>query len=175
MISAAKFAECALLPKWEKYTYDKLDCQAFVEAVLKDIGVRKPNGSVFDWRGSVDECKQKFGCIPVGSFLYKWDPTGEQERGYHDGLGNAKHVGIYCGQDIVRDSTRYKNSSGSYVRNGPGTCSLKGWNRVTLFEYLDYSVTNSYNPSVETVMAVIDGIRNQLNELEGMLNDIFGH
>ena len=52
MISAAKFAECALLPKWEKYTYDKLDCQAFVEAVLKEIGVRKPDGSVFDWRGS---------------------------------------------------------------------------------------------------------------------------
>ena len=35
MISSAKFAECALLPKWEKYTYDQLDCQAFVEAVLK--------------------------------------------------------------------------------------------------------------------------------------------
>ena len=186
MISAAKFAECALLPKWEKYTYDKLDCQAFVEAVLKEIGVRKPDGSVFDWRGSnsmfrnyyswrgtVDECRDRFGCIPVGCFLYKWYPTGEQDRGYHDGQGNAKHVGIYCGQDIVRDSTRYKNASGSYVRNGPGTCSLKGWNRVTLFEYLDYSVTNSYNPSVETAMAVIDGIRNQLNELEGMLNDIF--
>ena len=91
MISAVKFAENALLPKWEKYTYDRLDCQAFVEAVLKDIGVRKADGSVYDWRGSnsmyrnyysfrgtIDEAVKKFGALPVGSFVYKWDPTGEK-------------------------------------------------------------------------------------------------
>ena len=47
MRTALEFAECALLPKWDKYTYAQMDCQAFVEAVLKDIGVRKPNGSVY--------------------------------------------------------------------------------------------------------------------------------
>ena len=94
MKTAIQFAECALLPKWDKYTYDKMDCQGFVEAVLKDIGVRKPNGSVYDWRGSnsmyrnyfswrgtVDECVKKFGSVPVGSFVYIWKETGEEEVG----------------------------------------------------------------------------------------------
>ena len=46
MKTGLQFAECALLPKWEKFTYEQMDCQAFVEAVLKDIGVRKPNGEL---------------------------------------------------------------------------------------------------------------------------------
>ena len=50
--TSVQFAECALLPKWEKYKYDQMDCQGFVEAVLKDIGVRKENGKPYDWRGS---------------------------------------------------------------------------------------------------------------------------
>ena len=177
-----EFAENALLPKWDKYTYDRLDCQGFVEAVLKDMGIRKPDGSVFDWRGSnsmyrnyytwrgtIDECIQKFGSVPVGAFVYIWTPTGEEEVGYKDKLGNCKHVGIYCGKNVVRDSTRSTKTG----RNGVGTRTLDGFNRVSLFEYLDYSVTNSYNANVEGIMAIIDSIHNQLIDLEGTLNELF--
>ena len=180
--SALEFAENALLPKWDKYTYDQLDCQGFVEEVLKDLGVRKPDGSVFNWRGSnsmyrnfytwrgsVDESSAKFGSVPVGSFVYMWKPTGEEEVGYHDGLGNCTHVAIYCGKNVVRDSTRSTKSG----RNGVGTRSLEGFNRVTLFEYLDYSVNNSYNADVEGIMAIIDKIHNELIDLEGTLNELF--
>ena len=182
MKTGLQFAENALLPKWDKYTYDKLDCQGFVEAVLKDIGIRKSNGKPYDWRGSnsmyrnyfswrgtVDECIKKFGSVPVGSFVYIWEKTGEQEVGYTDGLGNCTHVGIYCGNDIVRDSTR----STKLNRNGVGTRTMKGFNRVTLFSGLDYSVTNSYNSTIEGMMAIIDRIHNELIDLEGQLNDIF--
>ena len=177
-----QFAENAVLPKWEKYTYEQMDCQGFVEEVLKDIGVRKPDGSIFNWRGSnsmyrnyytwrgsVDECIAKFGSIPVGAFVYIWEPTGEEKVGYKDGLGNCKHVGIYFGKNVVRDSTRSTKTK----RNGPGTRTLDGFNRVTLFEYLDYSVTNSYNADVEGIMAIIDSIHNQLLDLEGTLNELF--
>ena len=153
MKTGLQFAECALLPKWDKYTYDRLDCQAFVEAVLKEIGVRI----------------KKFGALPVGAFVYIWKETGEEEVGYKDGLGNCTHVGIYCGNDTVRDSTRSTKTG----RNGVGTRSLKGFNRVTLFSGLDYSVTNSYNASIEKVMAIIDSIHNQLIDLEGTLNELF--
>ena len=182
MKTGLQFAKCALLPKWDKYTYEQMDCQAFVEAVLKDIGVRKKNGTVYDWKGSnsmyrnyyswrgtIDECKKKFGEIPVGSFVYIWKETGEEEVGYKDGLGNCTHVGIYCGNNVVRDSTRSTKTG----RNGVGTRSLTGFNRVTLFADLDYSVTNSYNADVERVMSVIDRIHNELIELEGTLNELF--
>ena len=53
MIPAVRFAECALLPKWNKYKYSDMDCQGFVEAVLKDIGVRKANGQLADRKSVV--------------------------------------------------------------------------------------------------------------------------
>ena len=181
MKTGIEFAQCALLPKWDKYTYDKMDCQAFVEAVLKDIGVRKSNGSVYDWRGSnsmyrnyyswrgtVEECVKQFGSVPVGAFVYMWEPTGEQEKGYKDGLGNFTHVAIYCGNDIVRDSTRSTKTG----RNGVGTRTLKGFSHVSLFSGLDYSVTNSYNSTVESIMASITGIRKELEKMEGLLNEL---
>ena len=49
-----QYAEQAKDKKYEKFTYDNVDCQAFCELVLKDIGVRKPNGTVYNWKGSND-------------------------------------------------------------------------------------------------------------------------
>lgn len=185
MKTGLDFAENALLPKWDKYKYDQLDCQGFVEAVLKDIGIRKSDGSVYNWRGSnamyrnyyswrgtVEECKKKFGSIPVGAFVYVWKPEGADEVGYTDNLGNCTHVGIYCGNDVVRDSTRSTKSG----RDGVGTRSMQGFTRVTLFSGLDYFRNNSYNETetgIESVMAIIDSIHNQLIDLEGVLNELF--
>ena len=182
MKTGQDFANCALMAKWDKYKYSQLDCQAFVEAVLKDIGVRKPDGKPYDWRGSnamyrnyyswrgsVEECIKAFGQIPPGAFVYMWKDSGEQERGYTDGLGNCTHVGIYCGQDRVRDSTRSTKTK----RDGVGTRTLQGFNRVTLFSGLDYTVDNSYNEAVDNLYSILDGIRNKLIELEGCIDDIF--
>lgn len=182
MISGIAFAENALLPKWDKFSYDRMDCQAFVEAVIKDLGIRKPDGSVYDWKGSnsmyrnyqswhgtIEECKQKFGKLPVGAFVYMWKQEG-QPSGYKDNLGNFSHVGIYCGNDTVRDSTRSTKTG----RNGVGTRTLSGFTYCSLFTGIDYSVTNHYNASIEQVMAHIDRIHNELIELEGTLNGIFG-
>ena len=104
-------AEQAVTGNYEGIPYSKMDCQAFVEQVIKDLGVRKADGTPYNWKGSnsmwrnhitwkgtIEECKQKFGEIPLGSFLFllKWD-GGEEKKGYHDGLGNATHVGLYVG------------------------------------------------------------------------------
>ena len=181
MKTGIKFAECALLPKWDKYTYDQLDCQGFVESVLKDIGVRKPNGSVYDWRGSnsmyrnyyswhgtVEECKQKYGKIPVGAFVYIWKKDGAPAS-YTDGLGNFNHVGIYCGEDVVRDSTRSTKTG----RNGVGSRSMSGFTHVSLFAGLDYVTKSSYNATVEEVLSKVDSIRNTLIDLEGLINELW--
>ena len=176
------FAKCALLPKWDKYKYSQLDCQGFVEEVLKDLGIRKADGSTYNWRGSnsmyrnyyswrgtIDECISKFGSVPVGAFVYVWKADGAEDVGYHDGLGNCTHVGIYCGNNIVRDSTRSTKTK----RDGVGTRTLDGFSRVTLFDNLDYFVTNSYNSTVDSIRKSINGIRNTLNDMEGMLNELF--
>lgn len=184
MYTGLQFAQCALLPSWDKYTYDKLDCQGFVEEVLKTLGVRKKDGSCYNWRGSnsmyrnyyswrgtIQDAITQFGSVPVGAFVYIWKETGQDEVGYTDKLGNAHHVGIYCGNDLVRDSSR-SQKNGKYVRNGVGNRSLKEFNRVTLFSGLDYTGNNSYNSKWNQCFQTLDEVRNKLIDMEGILNDL---
>ena len=186
MKTGKEFARLAQDAKYNKYTYDQLDCQAFVEKVLADLGVRKPDGTVYNWRGSnsmyrnyfswrgtKEECIAKFGCIPDGAFMYVWaNDGGEEEHGYHDGLGNAKHVGIFCGGQLVRDSTRYKGKDGQYIRNGVGDADLKSFNRVTIPSMLDFDGESGYNTDVEEMLKCISSIRQELDRLEGFIYDI---
>lgn len=95
--------------------YTTMDCQRFVEKSLEDCGwkidlsgsnawYRKVRSE--GWIGTPEECKKEFGGIPKGAFLFVhvFD-GGEEARGYHDGLGNAKHIGLYTGlsgQEMVQ-------------------------------------------------------------------------
>lgn len=178
MITGKKFAEQARSAKYDNIKYSQADCQGFVEKVLYDSGCRKPDGSAYNWKGSnsmwrnalswkgtEEECIKKFGCVPLGAwvFIVKND-GGEKEKGYHDSEGNAVHVGIYVGNDETRDSTRTSK------RDGVGYRPLKDWNRVGLCKYLDYSVNNKDN-KVERSKEIIDYFRALLDELERMLNE----
>ena len=156
MYTGKAYAELAKNPKYDTIKYADRDCQAFCELVLRDLGVRKPNGGVYDWRGSNDmwrnavswkgtreEAVKKFGAIPLGAwaFMVKHD-GGEIPRGYHDNEGNASHIGIYVGNDQVRDSTKGTG------RDGVGYRSVKDFTHIGLCKYLDFSVT-SHNMEVD--------------------------
>ena len=128
--------------------YSRMDCQGFVERCLADAGIRKDlagsnawyrfvrkNG----WVGTPEECKEHFGAIPKGAFLFilKQD-GGEKARGYQDGLGNASHIGLYTGrgQGAIHSSSSRgcvtdSAFAGKTIRNG-------GWNTVGLWKELDY-------------------------------------
>ena len=176
MISAKKFAEQARSEKYSNIKYEQDDCHGFVEKVLYDSGCRKPDGHAYNWKGSnsmwrnalswkgtPEECRNKYGEIPLGAwvFIVKFD-GGEKDRGYNDSEGNAVHVGIYVGNDETRDSTR--NSK----RDGVGYRPLKDWNRVGLCKYLDYSVNNKDN-NIERSKEIINYFRSLLDELERMI------
>lgn len=144
------YATMACSSKYDNIRYDELDCQAFVEKVAQDCGIRRPNGTVYNWKGSndmwrnamlwkgtVEECILRFGEIPLGSwvFIVKND-GGEKARGYNDGEGNASHVGIFVSQTdkehAVRDSTKTK------TRDGVGYRKLDGFNMVGLPYIITY-------------------------------------
>ena len=177
-----QYADQAKLPKYEKLKYSDVDCQAFCELVLKDIGIRQPNGAVYNWKGSNDmarnacswigtkeECIKKFGYIPVGAWTFMWDNTGnEKQRGYYDGKGNYSHIGIFVGDNIVRDSTRIKDSTGKVIRDGVANRNLSAFNRIGLCKLLDFGTDSSYN-KYDKIKAVLSDIRNKLTELEGLL------
>ena len=177
MISAVHFADVADDPKYNKYKYDDMDCQKFVEKVLYDSGVRKPAGSAYNWKGSnamwrsalfwrgtIAEAVDKFGQIPDGSwaFMLKND-GGEKDRGYTDGEGNASHVGIYVGGGLVRDSTRSTKTK----RDGVGIRSISDFNMIGLCKYLDYNVGNVDNKS--QIKSILDDIEKRLEDLRRVL------
>lgn len=151
MVTGAEYSLQAQSTKYDGLSYEKADCQKFVELVLIDCGVKKPDGKPYDWKGSnsmwrnalswkgtVQECIEKFNGIPLGAwvFIVKHD-GGEVERGYHDNEGNAKHVGIYVGSGNpygdVRDSTETR------TRDGVGYRKLEGFNMVGLPFMLDFT------------------------------------
>ena len=157
--------------------YSEMDCQKFVEACLRDIGLRKNlagsnawfreckrNG----WVGSPEECSRVFGMIPVGAFLFihHFD-GGEENVGYHDGLGNASHIGIFTdmpGDEMVAlaieagDTVAPKYNFGNGAINSSskrkavatsefaGETIRGGWNMIGLW------IKISYGESVDRIL-----------------------
>ena len=141
-------AEQAVTGNYIGKPYSKWDCQAFVEQVLRDLGVRNPDGSPYNWKGSnamfrqhimwrgtIEECQKKFGSIPQGAFLFRVKHDGgEIERGYHDDLGNASHVGLYIG-------TSPNPCMDSQPTGGVQMRKLSVFTHVGLMDMIDYSTS----------------------------------
>ena len=172
-ITGAAFAEQARSEKYTGVKYEQMDCQKFVETVLKDCGVRKPDGKPYDWKGvnsmwrnaftwkgTIEEAKRVYGGIPIGAWMIHWvNDGGEKERGYNDGLGNAKHIGIYTGSPgAVRDSTR------TGKRDGVGYRDLSGFNYVCLPFMIDYQYDTlepitDLKPSQEEALKALETLK----------------
>ena len=175
MYTGILYARKAEDPAYNSLKYSQVDCQAFCEKVLKDLGVRKSNGAVYDWRGSNDmwrnavswkgtiaEARQKFGQIPVGSwaFMVAHD-GGELARGYHDDQGNAAHVAIVVNQNQVRDSTKGTGRDGVAYRK------LSDFNMIGLPKMLDFANT-SYN-IIEVREEDVTKVKNLLSEINSII------
>ena len=149
--------------------YSRLDCQGFVEEVLKDCGVRKSDGYPYNWRGSnsmwrnfiqwrgtIEECRKKFGCIPKGAFMFLVvHDGGEVEKGYHDSLGNAKHVGLYIGN--TNDEYPCMDSQGD---RGVDFCKLNVFTHVGLMTMIDYETQPEPKPQDNELVKAVRTLRN---------------
>lgn len=176
------FATQANSPKYTGKPYSELDCQGFVEQVLKDCNVRKSDGTPYNWRGSnsmwrnaldwkgtIAECVQTFGNIPLGAWVFiVSNDGGEVERGYYDEQGNAKHVGILCRdpsetKDCVRDSTQ------SRTRDGVGYRTLDSFTHVGLPKMITYIYNdNSSNVTDEvTRQMALDALETLTKYIKG--------
>ena len=143
--------------------YAEMDCQAFVEKALGDVGLyRNLSGSnawyrEMSWTGTPEECRRRFGKIPVGAFLFILkDDGGEPGKYKSDGIGNASHIGIYSsmsGWEMCQiggagvecnhgDGAIHSSSSRGMVctSNFKGKSINGGWNRVGLWNAIDYGI-----------------------------------
>ena len=165
-----EFAKAAIAVAKKGYTYQQMDCQAFVEASLAKVGIKKNwRGSnhmwreALSWKGTVEECREAFGEVPVGAWLFTIkNDGGEKARGYTDNLGNAAHVGVYTGEG--RGSVHSTNG-GTQEADFPSS----RWTHVGLCSLLDYE--KDYIPSPQE--SVKDGLIQIINIVESLLNGYF--
>lgn len=122
------------------------DCQGFIEGCIREAG------GTADYAGSnamfraclkvgcwwtLDEAKRA-GCLARGALVFMWnDKGGEVARGYHDGLGDADHVGIYVGQssavwsvDASASATRADVPYKGFVRTRTERDATHVWTHV---------------------------------------------
>lgn len=131
--------------------YSKMDCQAFVEQCLRDCGLNKNLAGSNAWFREVyknglimtpEACVKTYGAVPKGAFLFILKDSGEPAKYQADGLGNASHIGICTGKRgegaIHSSSSRgcvcESKFQGKTIKNG-------GWNRVGLWDMVDYNAT----------------------------------
>lgn len=179
MFTGKQYGSQAEKPQYDKLKYSQYDCQAFCELVLRDIGVRQSNGAVYNWRGSnhiwrdgvswrgtVEEARKKFGCVPVGSWAFMVsNDGGEVARGYNDKMGNASHIAIVVNQTQVRDSTKGTGRDGVAYRK------LSDFNMIGIPKMLDFNITNNniIELSQEEITKVITSLEKIITDMKGWI------
>lgn len=156
IVTGETFANKAYSYRDSGIPYSQLDCQAFVERVLKDCGIVKDwRGSndmwrnALSWRGTIEECVQTFGQVPKGAWLFTLKQDGKEDKSrYKDGW-NAAHVGIYTGQG---KGAMHSSTGGVQECAYPDS---KRWNRVGLAACLYYPETTPVTTSAEDLLRKI--------------------
>ena len=151
--------------------YSVMDCQRFCELCFSDCGVSLDLGGSNSWYrhfmkngwvGTPEECRKKFGTVPMGAILFIWEAVSEStpEKFKYDGIGDLTHMGLVTtitGEEMVdiakaigdeKDPGRYNfgdgaihsSSSRKHVSTSKfaGKSISGGWNRVALWNKIDY-------------------------------------
>ena len=139
--------------------YSEMDCQAFVEWCIRQCGMNKDLAGSNAWYREVrnngviltpEECVKQLGCVPKGAFLFILKQDGGEEKvGYHDGLGNADHIGI-CTMSRGEGAINSSKSRGCVCESKfKGKSINGGWNRVGLWNQVEYDYSGGEDPEPE--------------------------
>lgn len=141
--------------------YEKLDCHALVEKIFKNAGINiNYKGSNDMWRNMVKNRMTKelataeLDHIAPGTLVFTIkNDGGEKDRGYHDNMKNAAHVGIVLHDNVVIHSTTPDGVQYDKV-------SSKRWTHIAFAKQIEYT-----NPNIESNNEIIDKIIELLNSL----------
>ena len=165
-ISGIEFSKAG--DKYLGRKYEEMDCQAFVEKCMADVGYPRDLGGSNSWYrecmkngwvGSPEDCAKEFGSVPKGALLFILEAVSASTpaKFRNDGVGDATHMGIVTGRgdgaihsSKSRDGVVTSKFKGKTIPNG-------GWNRVGLLDVFDYRGEGTGStPSPESAADVED-------------------
>lgn len=148
-------ARAATLAAHVGYTYDELDCQAFVEHCVRQAGGRMDYLGTNDmarraaWLGTLDEARAQGRLVPGAGLLIREATEANLPARYAgDGLGDFSHVGLYVGENALTDTDKNGRRracdvvhSSATMGRVAGSTLQNGWTHALWFSEIDYAVT----------------------------------
>ena len=153
--TANQVARAATLAAHVGYTYDELDCQAFVEHCVRQAGGRMDYLGTNDmarraaWLGTLDEARAQGRLVPGAGLLIREVTEANLPARYAgDGLGDFSHVGLYVGENALTDTDKNGRRracdvvhSSATMGRVAGSTLQNGWTHALWFSEIDYAVT----------------------------------
>ena len=153
--TANQVARAATLAAHVGYTYDELDCQAFVEHCVRQAGGRMDYLGTNDmarraaWLGTLDEARAQGRLVPGAGLLIREATEANLPARYAgDGLGDFSHVGLYVGENALTDTDKNGRRracdvvhSSATIGRVAGSTLQNGWTHALWFSEIDYAVT----------------------------------
>ena len=134
------------------YTYEDMDCQAFIEHCARQAGGAMDYLGTNDmarraaWLGTLAEARAQGRLVPGAGVLIREETEENLPARYAgDGLGDFSHVGLYVGEDALTDVDKNGNArscdvvhSSATMGRVAGSTLANGWTHAMWFPEIDY-------------------------------------
>lgn len=152
---AVQLARAAVQAVGVGYTYDELDCQAFIEHCARQAGGAMDYLGTNDmarraaWLGTLSQAQAEGHLVPGAGLLIREETEANLPARYAgDGLGDFSHAGLYVGPDALTDTDktgrmRSCDAVHSSATRGrvAGSTLQNGWTHVLWFPEIDYGAS----------------------------------
>ena len=150
--TANQVAQAAMAAAHVGYTYEEMDCQAFVEHCVHQAGGAMDYLGTNDmarraaWLGTLSDARAQGRLVPGAGVLIREETDANLPARYAgDGLGDFSHVGLYVGENALTDVDKNGNArscdvvhSSATMGRVAGSTLQNGWTHVMWFSEIDY-------------------------------------
>ena len=152
---AVQLARAAVQAVGVGYTYDEMDCQAFIEHCARQAGGAMDYLGTNDmarraaWLGTLSQAQAEGRLVPGAGLLIREETEANLPARYASGgLGDFSHAGLYVGPDALTDtdkSGRMRSCdavhSSATMGRVAGSTLQNGWTHVLWFPEIDYGAS----------------------------------
>lgn len=152
---AVQLARAAVQAVGVGYTYDELDCQAFIEHCARQAGGAMDYLGTNDmarraaWLGTLSQAQAEGRLVPGAGLLIREETEANLPARYASGgLGDFSHAGLYVGPDALTDTDKTGRMrscdavhSSATMGRVAGSTLQNGWTHVLWFPEIDYGAS----------------------------------